>query len=406
MKKILAINLGWEQEPLLDLIAKQDIELYGVHYNNEYYKAPRYRDVLISDLRDLPRILRYAEKVRPDAVISDQCDYSQFVQALIAEKMGLPGPRVSDAQIGNNKLLQRQLAVEHGILSPDFCCCWSVEEARAAAEKIGYPVMFKPPDNRGSFGVNRVDSPAQVGGCFYEALVQSHSRAVLVERFIKGRHLTVDGYVFQGHGPKALALATKDKLKDKNSIIDGEIIYPGDLDEELYVKAQQTLETVAEKFGLSFGFLHGEFILTSEGEVYLTEIANRGGGVYTSEVIVPQVTGLDMNAIYLNDCVGESFVAATCDLGNIGRTPTMLKFFAFTEAGGGIVKKVRGVDKLLAREDVLKLKMLIRPGDVICSIASGADRHGMIILTGSTKAEVRAKLKEAIDTLEVAIEGH
>lgn len=404
--RILFVNLGWEQTPLIDLISQQDVELYGVHYNSDYYKGAKYRDVLISDLRDLPRMLRFAEKIRPDAVISDQCDYSQFVQAVISEKMGLPGPKVRSAQIGNNKVLQRQMALEHGITSPEFSCCWCVEDALKAAEKFGYPVMIKPPDNRGSFGVNRADSPADVKGYFFEALMQSHSRTVIVERFIKGRHITVDGYVFQGHGPKALALATKDKLKVKNSIIDGEITYPGELDEEIYKKALQTLEVIARKFGLSFGFLHGEFIVTPDGDVFLTEIANRGGGVFTSEIIVPHVSGIDVNAIYLNDCVGRSLVDISYDLTKIERNPTLLKFFAFNDACEGVVKKIQGVDKLSLRDDVLKIKMLIHPGDVISGISSGADRHGMIIITGGSVIEARQNLKKAIDTLEVTIEGN
>ena len=404
--RVLFINLGWEQTPLIDLISQQDIELYGVHYNSDYYKGPKYRDILISDLRDLPRILRFAEKIRPDVVISDQCDYSQFVQAVISEKMGLPGPSVHSAQIGNNKVLQRQLAQKHNITSPDFSCCWSVEEALNAAERFGYPVMVKPPDNRGSFGVNRADTPEDVRECFYDALVQSHSRSVLVERFIKGRHITVDGYVFQDHGPKALALATKDKLKEKNSIIDGEITYPGELDEKIYLKAQRTLENIATKFGFSFGFLHGEFIVTPEGDVYLTEIANRGGGVFTSEIIVPNVSGIDVKSIYLNDCLGQSLVNVSYDLSKIERVPTLLKFFAFSDAQQGIVKKIQGVDKLSSRDDVLKIKMLIHPGDVIGDISSGADRHGMIIVTGDNLDDVREGLKSAIDMIEVTIEGN
>ena len=87
--RILFINLGWEQTPLIDLISLQNVELYGVHYNSDYYKRVKYRDILISDLRDLPRILRFAEKIRPDAVISDQCDYSPVCTGCYFSKNGV-----------------------------------------------------------------------------------------------------------------------------------------------------------------------------------------------------------------------------------------------------------------------------------------------------------------------------
>ena len=69
MKKILVINLGWEQEPLLDKLMEYDVEIYGVHYNENYYQKPNYRDVLVTDIRDLEKILSYAKNIDIDAVI-------------------------------------------------------------------------------------------------------------------------------------------------------------------------------------------------------------------------------------------------------------------------------------------------------------------------------------------------
>lgn len=404
MKRVLAINLGWEQEPLLHLLGSLGLEMYGIHANDSYYKGIRYHDLLISDLRDLPRLMRFAQKVQPDAVISDQCDYSQFAQAVIASRLGLPGPSVRDAQIGNSKFLQRKLGQEAGLTCPEFRFCLDAADVLRFGREQGYPLIVKPVDNRGSFGVNRVDSEREATDAFYDALVNSHSRGVLAETYIQGRHLTVDGYVFQGLGPRALAVATKDKLAQKNSIIDGEITYPGELPPDLYAKAAATLERVATALGFGFGFLHGEFILTETGEVYLTEIANRGGGVFTSELIVPNVSGIDINAIYVNDCLGTQLIPVTCDPDRPGRVPTVMKLFAFSDLQDGIVKKISGIDLLEARDDVLRLKMLIRRGDVVRGITSGADRHGVIIMTAPDPVDLKKRLADALSTLKVSIE--
>ena len=112
MKKILVINLGWEQEPLLDRLSSYDVEIYGIHYNDDFYKKVKYKDVLICDLRDLNKILNYAEKIKPDAVISDQCDYSYFAQSFIGEKFKLPSANLRTAQIATNKYIQRVVSQE------------------------------------------------------------------------------------------------------------------------------------------------------------------------------------------------------------------------------------------------------------------------------------------------------
>lgn len=51
-QKILMINLGWEQTPLLHKLSEMDLEIYGVHNNSLYDDQVRYKDVLIADFRD------------------------------------------------------------------------------------------------------------------------------------------------------------------------------------------------------------------------------------------------------------------------------------------------------------------------------------------------------------------
>jgi biotin carboxylase len=406
MKKILVINLGWEQEPLLDLIGSQDFLVYGVHYNDDYYKGILYRDIFITDLRDIKRILQFAEKVKPDAVISDQCDYSQFVQALIASRFNIPGPQIRDAQIGNNKYLQRTIGHNMGILSPNFSLCLDVQDVYNFANSNGFPIILKPVDNRGSFGVNRIDNRNEVDNAFFDAVINSHSRLVLAEKYIDGVHLTVDGYIFKGIGPKALAVANKKKLKQKRSIIDGQIMYPADLPTDLYNKAVDTFENISKLYGFKFGFLHGEFIISKSKEIYLTEISNRGGGVFTSEIIVPNVSGIDLNSLYINDCLGEERFLVDCNLENIQKNPTIMKFFVFNDQKEGIVKHIKGLDYLKAQSNILKIKLLLRKGDVIRQISSGSDRHGVIIMTAPETKDLLDSLKIAINTLEVQIEEH
>jgi len=401
-KRVLAINLGWEQEPLLDKLAACDTEIYGIHYNENYYRKIPYHDIMITDLRDLPAIIRYTDKIKPDAVISDQCDYSYFAQALIAEKYNLPGPGIKEAQIATNKFLQRKKTLEFGFLSPDFSLCFSVDDVFNFTKKNGFPIMIKAIDNRGSFGVNKVKNVDEIHNAYYDALINSHSRYVLVEKYIAGTHLTVDGFVFPNLGPKALAVASKTKLNVKDSIIDGEIIYPAQIPEKFYMKAEQALEIISYNFGFKFGFLHGEFILTENGDIYLTEIANRGGGVFTSEIIVPNFTSFDIITAYINNVLGLNYTFLNTDV--LTKIPTVLKFFAFESKEEGIVKSIKGIDTIESKKNVLKIKMLIKKGDLIKKVTNGAERHGMIICTDKTVPKMIFNMSETIKNLEVEIE--
>lgn len=402
MKKIIVMNLGWEQETLLDRLDAYGLDMYGVHYNDDYYKKPRYKDMLITDLRDLKKICQFAARVRPDAVISDQCDYSGFAQSILAERYALPGPRVKEAQVATNKYLQRTTAKEGGVTVPAFALCLAMDDVRRFVAQAGLPVVIKPVDNRGGFGVTKVEDEKGLEAAFYDALLNSHSRFVLAEKFIDGTHITVDGYMFRGKGPTALALATKKKLKDsKGGILDGEIVYPGDLEDGLYDRVMRNAEVVAGKLGFSFGFFHGEFIVGNDGGVYLTEMANRGGGVFTSEVIVPHVSGIDIVDVYIKDALGMPGRPGTV---LVEKNPALMKFFSFYDLQGKVVKNIRGIREAEQVSSTLRLKLLIKKGDRIPQITCGPDRHGVIIVTAASKGDLPVNVQKSLDLVKVEYE--
>ncbi len=394
-KKVLVINLGWEQTPLIDRLWERGFELYGVHYNDNYYKNVAFKDILISDLRNLEEILKYAEKIKPDAVISDQCDYSQFAQAVVAQKLKLPGPSIEQAQTGSNKLIQREKSRKAGIKIPEFRLCIDYKEAKISAKEIGYPVILKPIDNRGSFGVNKVSDEAELERYYFDALVNSHSRYVLVERFIPGLHITIDGYVFPGYGAISLALATKKMLGGERQVA-MDILYPGELAPRLYSKAMKNNEYVNNSLGFQFGMLHSEYMITEDEEIYLIEVANRGGGVFTSEIIVPAVSGIDLIEQYINDALGWG---KSLYNGEISENKTLLKFLSFK---AGRIKRFEGLNEIKNNPNVLKFRLTVKPGDVISPITTDANRHGFFIFQSDNG--IRSKAEKIVNTIKVIYE--
>jgi biotin carboxylase len=373
MKKILVINLGWEQEPLLDNLEKYDVEIYGIHNNKNYYKNPKYRDILITDFRDLKAILNYAKSKNVDAVISDECDYSYFAQAVVAENLNLPGPRIREAQIATNKYLQRQKAKENGILIPEFKLVTSVKDIYKFIENENFPIIIKPVDNRGSFGINKVSSKSGIQEAFIDALINSHSRLVIVEKFIEGIHITVDGYAFKKHGIKSLAVADKKLSSNPNRQVALEIQYPATFNPDIYAQILKTNEIANKALGYEFGMIHSEYMVTKDDKIYLIESANRGGGVYTSEIVVPNVSGINILEQYICDTLNlnKDFFSA-----KIEKNKTILKFFNLNP---GKIKSINGIEEILKKEEILKIRMAANAGDIVSEITTDADRHGFII---------------------------
>jgi len=390
-KKVLIINLGWEQEPLIDRLTEQGHILYGVHYNKDYYKGANFKEVLICDIRDLDKILQFAKKIKPQAVISDQCDYSHFAQAMICDVLGLPGPSLSQAQVSSNKYLQHQKAKQLGVTMPEFDLIKAPSDVYGFVKKVGFPIILKPVDNRGSFGVVKIENEKEIIDAYCYSLINSHSRLVLAEKFIEGFEITIDGYCFNGV-PKSLALAKKSKGDEKVQV-SLDIRYPGELPHELYQKALKNNETVTAGLGYTFGMTHSEYIVHPSGNIYLVESANRGGGVYTSEIIVPHVCGIDILGAYAQDILSEVRFNYP---GKVEQNNVVLKFFSFKP---GKIKAIEGFDVLKTERDVLKCRLAVKPGDEIKAIQNDATRHGFIILTGEKNIGKRAK--ELIDSIKV-----
>jgi len=80
----------------------------------------------------------------------------------------------------------------------------SLAEAEAAAAKTGYPLVLKPRGLGASEGVVQVDDASGLADGYRDASSASHpgvptyERGVLVEEYLDGPEISVDGYVCRG----------------------------------------------------------------------------------------------------------------------------------------------------------------------------------------------------------------
>jgi predicted ATP-grasp superfamily ATP-dependent carboligase len=373
-KKVLIISIGWEQEPLIRKInERQDLELYGINYPGSISYHECFKEIRCIDYRDLKSIFEYVNLLKPDAVISDEDDYGMFLQALIAEKNQLNGPRIENAQIACNKYLQRLKSAEHNIRIPNFRLCKDIDDIKSFIAEFSFPVILKPIDSRGSIGVSKIEKNEEVSECFFKALSASPSLLTIVEEFIEGDHFNVDGYSFGPNQCLSLAVSENKKSKSSKGTINECIIY-GDLEKEIQNEMLQIGSSVANALGYSFGFFHGEFMKShSTGEIYLTEMANRGGGILISEKVLPFHTNFDLLDLYIDDCLGNSISKKISVSNRLCRID-----FISLEVG----KVYHGFDKeaiLRKYDDIIEIVPFIKPGEMLPQIQDGSKRHLMLI---------------------------
>ena len=401
-KKVLIINIGWEQERLVRVLSEYGVDIYAIHSNSNWNRKLPILDVAEIDYRDLAAILSYARKLQPTAVIADQCDYSYFAATFVSESLGLPGAKMAEAQKTTNKWIQRESLKNSTIPQPEYRLCRFYDEVVDAANMIGYPIIIKPIDNRGSFGVNRVNNASGLFESYFAAVANSHSRLVLVEEFIKGVHITIDGYNFSEAGHRSLALASKTMIGGEKQV-SMEIVYPGEISEADYRRAVETNDQVVCELGLSFGMTHAEYMIDATGTPYLIEIANRGGGVLTSSTTVPAASGVDITRQLVLDSLGmkqEIFHPS-----GFVKQAVCLSFFCFQP---GLLEAIHGIEQVHDDSQVLAFKLMAKPGDLVGPIDSDGSRHGFVIVKAesTTNALAAAHRVKGLIRPEYATQNH
>jgi biotin carboxylase len=381
-KKILVIGAGWEQEALIETIHRQkhtiiasnpSINAPGLNYAAQYY---------VKDSRDIESHLKIAATHKIDAVITDNCDYSFFTAAIVAEKFNLPFASTKSAYFSNDKFLQRSALNRTAVKQPNFRGVRTLEEARQAAAEIGFPAILKPIDSRGTFGITILKDETELENAYFYAITNSPSRSLIIENFINGTLVTVDGFCFSNKHV-ALAVASR-KYTDGNKPITKEIIYPGFFSDEVKAKLLRTHEEVVQSLGYSYGHTHGEYLVTAQGEIYLVECTNRGGGVYTSSVIVPFLTQIDLNSILVNQSLGiDDYVFEHRDGGHMKKSAIL----AFLDYEIGKVVKEINIGEMKEEPYTLRFRSKYGVNEMVESIENGSGRHSMVVIGGDSRED-------------------
>lgn len=382
-KRILVIGSGWEQYALIKKIKAEGHYIIATHPNLNADSFKLANSTYVKNSRDIRAHLQIAATHKIDAIITDNCDYSLYTASIVAEKRGLPFTSVKSAIYSNDKASQRNACAKLGVLQPEFYQVRTPQEVIEAAENIGYPVVIKPVDSRGTFGVTIVNNKSELNDAYFDAISHSPSLTLICEKFIDGELVTVDGFCFS-NGHQSLTVASRTFSKGKKPITKS-VTYPSMHSEKLKSKLLENHQKVVEALEYNFGHTHGEYIITPNNEIFLVECANRGAGVYTSSTINPLITGLDLNSILINQSLGCDNFHIKHDQHNYMIKAAMLIFLDFEV--GKVVKDIN-IEKIRKLTFLKQFITIYSEKQMVESIDNCASRHAMLVIEGVDKNQL------------------
>lgn len=198
---------------------------------------------------------------------------------LALDLLGLPytgsGPRAAARSM--DKIRSRNLFATHGLAVP-AAVVWTgqpVEEfASAVEEALSFPVIVKPPDGGSSLGVEFIDAAEKLVPTLHRA-TKEHG-AVLVERFVPGREITV-GILDVAGETRALPvieIRPSERFFTYESKCDhglSEFVVPASLDEGLSEEVQGVALEAHEALGCR-GYSRVDLRLDEDGTPFVLEV--------------------------------------------------------------------------------------------------------------------------------------
>ena len=384
-RRVMVIAGGDWQVPLVRKIRQMGFVALN---SNLYVDSPAFAfaDVtLVADVLDKESNLEFARAQKADAVLTDQSDIAVPTVAYVCEKLGLPGIGVETAELFTNKFLMREFCAQHGFPTVRHRLCDRLQQAVEFSAQVGFPCVVKPPSNQSSRGVVKVSGSAGLEGAYAEASRYSANDSVLIEEFIGGVELTVEGLKLPG-GHRSLAVSRKEHYSH-NPMIAKRLLYSHEDEDIDYHRLRLQHDQMIDAMGLGFGITHTEYKYDHD-QFYLIEAAARGGGTRISSDIVPLMSGVDVNEVLVRMALGEEVDAPAI------RRSGCCAALEFWEFEPGLVTGISGLEDVLATPGVVTAGLVIRPGDVVRPPQDDRLRHGFVISHAGSKPALQRLLSE------------
>jgi biotin carboxylase len=330
-----------------------------------------------------------------DAVLAVD-DHGVVVAAAAAQRLGLRHNPPNAVAATRDKAAMRERLAAASLPQPAYRIVAHGADIASAATEVGYPCVVKPVSRSASQGVIRVDDAIQAAaaGIRIRAIVGDGPEPLLVERFVPGAEVAVEGLLLGG---RLEVLAVFDKPDPMDGPFFEETIYvtPSRQPASVLADLEATVARAAAALGLREGPVHAELRIGTAGALMILELAARsigglcaralrfGAGVSLEEVIIRHALGLGLDGL-----------ARETQASGVMMLPIR---------SAGVLDRVSGQERALAIDGVVGVEISIASGRPVVPLPEGDRYLGFVFARGPTAQDVEDALRRAEACLEVRL---
>jgi biotin carboxylase len=339
-------------------------------------------------------IARFARSRPIDAVVGVD-DLTTVTAAAISQRLGLKANALPAVTTARDKHAMRRCLAEAGVPVPRFQLVELSDDPARAARKVEYPCVLKPLMLSASRGVIRANDPREFVTAFERiaailaepdaAPPDGARRALLVEEFVPGREIALEGLLVGG---SLHVLAVFDKPDPLDGPFFEETIYvtPSRLPAATQTRAAAVTRDACSALGLTEGPIHAELRVNERGPFVLEVAARSIGGLCARTLTFG--TGLSLEDLILCHALGRP-------LESLERERRAAGVMMIPIPRAGRLVAVSGVEEARTVGAVEDVVITMHPGQEVIPLPEGWQYLGFIFARAETPAAVEGALREA-----------
>ena len=392
-KRIMVLGAAQYQVPLIQAVKDLGHLAYVASIKGNY-PGIELADVFVEvDITDVEAAVLKAKDYKIEAVCTSSTDLSIPALGAIGEELNLPSIHNEQAYLGTNKIKMKHAFLRHGVPTAIFEIASTYEQAKAAANKIGFPVMVKVIDGMGGSGITKVCKEAELEGAWKRAIKSSKENEVIIEEFLEG--LEFGAQAMTAFGKMQYVIPHNDTVSQPPYCSPLGHSYPANIPDSL----QNEITSIVEEGMIALGLTHShgniDLILTNSG-IKVIEIGPRVGAtclpeltsIHTGMNVYEQIVKLALNE--KPDCnIDDSRAAASLFI---------------TVNKEGILKGYKIPEEIKNAPDIFRLTIYAKAGDKVRPFKIGRDRIGEVIVIADTWRKAEKRAEEVVKSIEFEIQ--
>jgi biotin carboxylase len=269
-------------------------------------------------------------------------------------------------------------------------------DATLTCAEIGYPCVIKPVSRSASQGVIRVDNVEQTREAVtrIRAILGDCPEPLLVEQFVPGTEVAVEGLLVNGH-LEVLAVFDKPDFMDGPYFEETIYVTPSRHEVSVLADVERMTARATEALGLQEGPVHAELRIGPSGVVSVLELAARSIGGLCSRSLSFGV-GVSLEEIIIRHALGM-------ELDGLNRESNASGVMMLPIRTAGVLDRVSGQERARAIEGVVGLEISIPLGREVIPLPEGDRYLGFIFARGATPRDVEESLRRAEFCLDVQL---